>query len=56
VGEVADVGAVDVHRARVGVDQPGEQLGERALAGARGPHEGHHAAGLDVEVDPAKHR
>ncbi len=37
--------------AGVGVDQPGQQRGQGALAGGGGPDHGHRAAGLDGEVD-----
>ena len=55
VGELAYVDAVDAHRARVGVDEPGEELRERALAGTGGADDGDHASGREVEIDPAQH-
>ncbi len=48
--EVAQVLAVDADRARLRVDQPGHQRGERALAGGGRPDHGDGAAGLDREV------
>ena len=42
--EVAQVDAVDPDRAAVGVDQPGQQVGEGALAGGGGADEGDRAA------------
>src|SRR4029077_10122677 len=36
--------------------EPHEQLDERRLAGARGPHEGHRLASLDLEGNPRESR
>jgi hypothetical protein len=55
VGELADVVSVDPHGARRGVDEPGEELGERALASSGRTHDRHDPAGGDVEVDTAEH-
>ena len=49
--EVAQVDAVEQDPAAVGVDQPGQQRGERALAGRGGADDRDGAARLDGEVD-----
>ena len=48
-----DVDAVDRHRARGRLDQPGEAAHERRLAAAGQTHHHEHLAGRDVEVDVA---
>ena len=48
--EVAKVDAVDADGAGVGVDQPGQQRGQGALAGRRRPDHRHRAPGLDGQV------
>ena len=53
--QVAQVGAVHPQRPGLGIDQTGEQRGERALAGGRGPDDGDGAARLDREADVAQH-
>ena len=54
--EVAQVDAVDQDPAPVGVDQPGQQGGQRALARRGGADDGHGAAGLDGEGDVVEQR
>ena len=49
--DLADVGAVDQHRPLAGVVEPRDQSDQAGLARARGAHQGHGPARLDVEVD-----
>jgi hypothetical protein len=50
---VADVAAVEEDAAFLGEVEALQQLGERALAGAGGAHQGQHAAGLEGEREVA---
>ena len=49
--ELPHVVAAEPDVAEVGIDEPHEQLGERALPGARSPDDRHPAAGRETEVD-----
>src|SRR5690606_9193541 len=50
-GDVADVVPPDAHRTGLDVVEAGDQVGDRRLAGTRGPHERDHLAGLGGEGD-----
>ena len=54
-GHVAHVVAIDRHRPRAGVVQPGHQAGQGGLAGARGPDQRGHGPGLGHEGHVAQH-
>ena len=56
LAEALEVVPVDADPARVGVDQPGHQAGQRALAGGRGADQRDGAPRADVEVDAAQQR
>ena len=51
-GEVADVVAVELDCALIGLVEALQQFGERALAAARRAHDGDALAGLDGDVRP----
>ena len=55
-GEGADVVPVDRDRALLNVVEPGQQVHQRALAGARTAHDADHLAGGDLERHVVKHR
>ena len=55
-GQVAQVGAVDEHLPLVGVDQPQQQRGQRALAAGGGADHGDRAARLDREREVVEQR
>ena len=48
---LAQVDAVDEHRARVGVDEPHDEVGQRRLAAAGGSDDRDRRSGRDVEGD-----
>ena len=54
--EAAHVDAVDQHRALGGIEQPGDEVDERRLAGSGAPDDGRGVSGLDPERDVAQHR
>ena len=54
-GSRGDVEAVDGGRPRVGLEQRGQDLHDRGLAGAVGAEQGEDAAPRHVEVDAAQH-
>ena len=54
-GHVADVVAADAHRAGLGVVEPGDQVGDRRLAGAGRADQGDHLARLGGEGDVVQH-
>ena len=49
-GQATDVGAVDAHLAGIGIVETGNQLGDRALAGAARADQRDHLAGTHVEA------
>ena len=51
-----DVLVVDQHLARIGGDQPGDDVEAGGLAGAVRPQQAHGLAAMDVERDVAQHR
>ncbi len=54
--ELAHVDAVDLDRARVGVVEPAQQLGQRGLAGPVAPDDGQRRAGRDGQVEVPQDR
>ena len=53
-GQVVDPLAVEQHLARFGRVEQAQQVQERALARAAGPHDRDHLAALDLQIDPAQ--
>ena len=56
VRDGGEVVAVDGHGAVLGVVEAGDQLGHGGLAGAGGPDDGHHLAGVDGKIHVTYHR
>jgi hypothetical protein len=56
IGKLPDVDAVEPYRALGRVVEPGHQLGDRGLAGARRAHDGDRLAGRDAQVEAGQHR
>ena len=52
---IAHVYAVDQDPPRGDVEEPWDELDHGRLAGAGRPHQGHHLAGVDHEVDVGQH-
>ncbi len=54
--ELVDAAAADQDLARGGLVEAADQVQQRGLAGARGPHQRHEVALGDVEREPLQHR